>query len=65
MQYRVSEVATDAIERSGATDRVWLEYAYHKLQVFLGKCWCFFIAKHGGSGSFRSGSSKANAGLLV
>ena len=30
-QYRVSAVATDAIERSGAQDRVWLEYIYRKL----------------------------------
>ena len=29
--YRVSAVATDAIERSGAPDLVWLEYAYCKL----------------------------------
>ena len=33
-QYRVSAVATDAIERSGAPDRVWLEYAYSKLLQF-------------------------------
>ena len=34
-QYRVSAVATDTIERSGAQDRVWLEYAYRKLHPEL------------------------------
>ena len=33
--YRVQAVATDAIERSGALDRVWLEYAYSKLHPVL------------------------------
>ena len=36
-QYRVSAVLTDSdfIERSGAPDRVWLEYAYRKLRPVL------------------------------
>ena len=33
--YRVSAVATNAIVRSGAPDRVWLEYVYSKLHPML------------------------------
>ena len=33
--YRVSALATDAIERSRVPDRVWLEYAYRKLHAVL------------------------------